>query len=89
MSTVGRQAQGLCLAGFWEGTKQSCKDKNFVHARPAQPAAIMRHAVDAQHYSLHSSLTKQPCEAELEEAESMASYQYALNEPFISVTKSF
>jgi hypothetical protein len=40
---------------LWEGTKQSCKGKNFVHACAAQPAAIMRHAVDAQHYSLYNS----------------------------------
>jgi len=42
-----------------------------------------------QHYSLHSSLTAQPGEPQIEEAESMASEQHALNEPLLSTTKSF
>ncbi len=69
-------------------TALSSKGKNFAHACPAQPAATTCYAVDAQHYILHSSLTAQPGEPQIEEAESMANWQYALNESLTSTTKS-
>ena len=50
-------------------TALSSTGRFIVHACPAQPAAIICYAVDAQHYSLHSSLTMQRGEPQTEEAE--------------------
>ncbi len=54
--SAARQSQDRrAFVQLWEGTKQNCKGKNVVTTCAAQPAAILRHVVDAQHYSLYNS----------------------------------
>ena len=56
MSAATQSQDRRAFVQLWEGTEQNCKGKNVVNMCLAQPAAILRHVVSAQHYSLYTSI---------------------------------